>query len=761
MNSFTKVSGNMKKNGRIAVIMAHVFPPMDTELLIGISEAVSLYGYDTILITGIRNVISDELCDDYSAGLENIYSLLEYIDIDGVIFAADRFLHDTTKNKILTILKKRNLPCAIIENKIEGFDCIYAPQREYIKMITEHLIQEHNCRKLYFFSGYETDPNSIERLTGFREAMDNAGLIYDDSCIFYGKYWHDIPKAIADDIADGKIEKPDGVVCANDEMATAFCEQLKYRGIKVPDDIAVTGYDGGLSGFFNDPPITTIIGHDNQIGSMAAEHLLRKLGHTNISIPEHKQCIRFGTSCGCGKHKSSYYSAETISIMRNIKKTNLMHQKRRDYISANMVSSLADCEDIGELMLETSKQSYLLSNWHTMEICMCDDWCFDFESPDKFRTEGYSENMLYMFCLIFGHDSLATNDFRINKLLPSLDLPHEPRTYVITPLHLKKQVFGYIGTSYENADDFLLDEYYVNWCDCVSNGMNNVQNSLYKNYLKQHFASLLTIDTSTGLNNKRGLMEKIMPFITSCGKENKKCAAIMLSYESKTGHYEISPIHAIANIFRDKEYDNKLTARTEDNMLACILGTDTEDKNEILRDFINNLNKKMKELYSGAITLNVDKIVSSCSIISGNSVENTENEIEKLIQKTTDKAKSMTFDVSDCTSHLNNARRRILESPQLDWNVDDIARNAGISKSYFQRLYREIFKTSCMEDIINARIDRAKRLLENTEMQIGDIAIECGYSNGSHFMRQFRQKTGVTAMEYRKVSRENTNSENK
>ena len=82
--------------------------------------------------------------------------------------------------------------------------------------------------------------------------------------------------------------------------------------------------------------------------------------------------------------------------------------------------------------------------------------------------------------------------------------------------------------------------------------------------------------------------------------------------------------------------------------------------------------------------------------------------------------------------------------------MDDIAKESGISKSYFQRLYRETFNTSCMDDIINARIERAKRLLENTDRQIGDIAIDCGYASVSQFMRQFRQKTGLTASEYRK-----------
>ena len=151
----------------------------------------------------------------------------------------------------------------------------------------------------------------------------------------------------------------------------------------------------------------------------------------------------------------------------------------------------------------------------------------------------------------------------------------------------------------------------------------------------------------------------------------------------------------------------------------------------------------------------MDDIAMCCGFLNGKHLEDTEKEIEKLIAKAADKAKVLAVNSGNCYTQLQNARRRILEAPQLDWNVDDIAKESGISKSYFQRLYRETFNTSCMDDIINARIERAKRLLENTERQIGDIAIECGYASGSHFMRQFRQKTGLTASEYRKTAQKN------
>ncbi len=73
-----------------------------------------------------------------------------------------------------------------------------------------------------------------------------------------------------------------------------------------------------------------------------------------------------------------------------------------------------------------------------------------------------------------------------------------------------------------------------------------------------------------------------------------------------------------------------------------------------------------------------------------------------------------------------------------------------ISKSRLQRMYRNLFSTNIKDDIISSRIEKAKQLLTHTELRVQEIAEQCGYNNENHFMRQFKGKTGVTALQYRK-----------
>ena len=99
---------------------------------------------------------------------------------------------------------------------------------------------------------------------------------------------------------------------------------------------------------------------------------------------------------------------------------------------------------------------------------------------------------------------------------------------------------------------------------------------------------------------------------------------------------------------------------------------------------------------------------------------------------------------------LNNLRREIYVSPQLDWSIETITKTVGISRSHLQRMYKSQFAVSCIDDIINARLEKAKQLLLYTNMRVHDVALQSGYTNTSHFMRQFKKKYGITASEFRK-----------
>lgn len=100
---------------------------------------------------------------------------------------------------------------------------------------------------------------------------------------------------------------------------------------------------------------------------------------------------------------------------------------------------------------------------------------------------------------------------------------------------------------------------------------------------------------------------------------------------------------------------------------------------------------------------------------------------------------------------LSNIRNKIYSHPYEQITIDTISHEVRMSKSHFQHLYKKYFNITFIQDLINSRIEYAKMLLIHTSFNINDIASQCGYNNYIHFTKQFKIKTGMTPVEYRKM----------
>lgn len=95
------------------------------------------------------------------------------------------------------------------------------------------------------------------------------------------------------------------------------------------------------------------------------------------------------------------------------------------------------------------------------------------------------------------------------------------------------------------------------------------------------------------------------------------------------------------------------------------------------------------------------------------------------------------------------ALQRIEEHPGSVESIDELARQASLSRSHFDRLFRQCAGMPPNQFLMNARIAEAKRLLESTGMQISEIADILGYRDVYFFSRQFKQQTNLSPSQYR------------
>lgn len=105
--------------------------------------------------------------------------------------------------------------------------------------------------------------------------------------------------------------------------------------------------------------------------------------------------------------------------------------------------------------------------------------------------------------------------------------------------------------------------------------------------------------------------------------------------------------------------------------------------------------------------------------------------------------------ISDLDKKLYQLKQKIYRNPNRDWTVKEMANVLNVSMGYLELIYKNTFGVTCIEDVINARIQLAKEYLSYDNYTINEIAILCGYRSMEHFYRQFKKITGLTPKRFR------------
>jgi len=189
----------------------------------------------------------------------------------------------------------------------------------------------------------------------------------------------------------------------------------------------------------------------------------------------------------------------------------------------------------------------------------------------------------------------------------------------------------------------------------------------------------------------------------------------------------------------------------------------------LINDFVHfKLDDETKEVLLGNLPFNkpfpieqVDYISNLLWLIAyeyNNSYSRRENNMAQLLnilirkveeELTLSKPRTNYGDLGIITS----IKSTIMSNPQNNWTIAELAKMCNMSESHFQIMYKKIYNTNCISDVINARLTMAKELVRNSTSSIQEIAVFCGYKNVEHFSRQFKQKYGISPLKYRTLKR--------
>ena len=351
----------MNVSKKICIIMANITEDYSDDYVIGMEKQANRLGYHTF-------IFSMPLLHDAQTNSEaEIYQLIDFEQYDGVIFFENSFsAYKRAGYMIEDMLHKNCKKPVIVLGESQLLTNIYQPDHSSaIEALTDHIIDEHGCELLYFLGGEPNQPTLNDK--GFIRSLEKHNLPCTTDNLIYGGYWMECGEALAKDIAYHVVEKPDAVICQDDTVAFFFIKALARHGIRVPEDIIVTGFGARRDSRNNLLSITTYPSNAEYDGRKVMARLHALITHSEepqISSP--KNSLITGMSCGCGDRKPD-----------NIRLQLELHEKQRlvdiYYQNSELEEKFIRCTEYKDLYPVILHSSYLIQDKSFFTINVKDD----------------------------------------------------------------------------------------------------------------------------------------------------------------------------------------------------------------------------------------------------------------------------------------------------------------------------------------------------------------------------------------------------
>ncbi|MCM2678701.1 LacI family DNA-binding transcriptional regulator [Echinimonas agarilytica] len=243
----------------IVVLVPNMANTFFATVVRGIEDVAQQHGYG-VLLGDTRDVLQRE---------EEYLKLVETSQADGVIQLRPHWEGNS-------ILPRDNI-VAVSACGCENtpYPCVRIDNAEASKTATEYLISLGH-KRIGVITGLADNPHTIDRLKGYRDAISEAGIEYNDMMIAEGEFtmWSGL-NAARHFIRMPADERPTAILSMNDEMAIGAIKAFRANKIDVPNDVSIIGFDDIEVSRYTEPALTTIAQPAEQIGKAAANMLLK------------------------------------------------------------------------------------------------------------------------------------------------------------------------------------------------------------------------------------------------------------------------------------------------------------------------------------------------------------------------------------------------------------------------------------------------------------------------------------------------------
>ncbi len=265
-----------RKTKTIGLIIPDIANPFFPELARGAEDRASEAGYGIIFCN----------TDDDLEKEEKYINMLAEKMVDGIVFA-----HSAKRTGELASYDRGSIPIILIDRDMESENVkgkVLVNNLEGAYQGVKHLL-ERGYRKIAFITGALTSTTARDRLEGYKQALKEYGIAFDESYVKAGQYKSEWGIEAAEQLLREHIDF-DAVFCGNDLIAISVIKTLKNSGFSIPKDIGVVGFDDIQMASMVEPELTTVKQPNYEMGYKAVDLLIEVLEKPDKQI-EQKRII--------------------------------------------------------------------------------------------------------------------------------------------------------------------------------------------------------------------------------------------------------------------------------------------------------------------------------------------------------------------------------------------------------------------------------------------------------------------------------------
>lgn len=322
------------KRKTIAIFASQVGRAWGAEFIAGINDAAEEAKVNVVHFIG--GALKRTAAEKQNKDPLGLYGLVQPGQFDGLILTADVAYGADAED--LKAFRERfgGVPLVTQSVELEGASMFIPDNAEGMRAEVRHLIEVHGYKKIAFVRGIAGQIDAEQRFQGYKDELKAHNLRFDEKLVADGDFTPDSGRDAVFKLFGDRAAKPQAIVAANDRMAFGALEALQQRGIRVPDDVAVAGFDDLREAQATGVPLTTVRQSFYTAGKQAFEALLKRINGgtiTKTTVTPTQLLARW--SCGCLPENVKQAAVEP----REVAKTGKLENKREAALRALLNSA--------------------------------------------------------------------------------------------------------------------------------------------------------------------------------------------------------------------------------------------------------------------------------------------------------------------------------------------------------------------------------------------------------------------------------------